>query len=630
MEKRRWKRMLSLILSAAMIWGMSGIPAFAEGPATPAGDPSGIEMGFMEEHNAKTNSGPSIELGEEPSVNASYTEEDGSSLSAPMPLNIEDPTVKFRVTYVPHNGSDVVKYVNSGDTVYFDVGKHSFIKIVPEIEHSSAGVNNGNIFFWYRWDDPTERRTQETEGKDWEDFTFGETINTLWIREEEHARAKEDGEYYQIKIEGKNVTTSGRPSYGWDGEPVYTSGDKQFYLHVELKNSPENLYSVDAAYYDWYIENWPENYGMKQIYSSAEELIDDYLLVIFRTTTEIESDNWKTAEIGIQWKLKPGTAYSSQPGAENTFVWTGSETDFQNLGWTNTNNVPLTGKLVLHNLDQAAAPTFTPAGGTYSEPQQVTLNCATSGAEIYYTVDGTIPSPPHSRNGGTMLYTEPIEVEDDCTIQAIAVCSGMLDSPVVQADYRIRPESPTPDPDEPGNGGSGRPGSSSGGSSTYDPQAKDPDRVQVSLEARKLLDGKTPGKQEFTFTLTDEKGKVVRTAENKGGKIVFDSLALLPGTYRYTMEEVNGSGGSAFGYDDTVYEAEVFVYTSGGKYTAMVSYYQDGKELDELPTFRNTTAPAAPGTDKENPITGGGPAFPAALTAVVGLGAIAFLWRRRS
>lgn len=177
---------------------------------------------------------------------------------------------------------------------------------------------------------------------------------------------------------------------------------------------------------------------------------------------------------------------------------------------------------------------------------------------------------------------------------------------------------------------SGRPGSSSGGSSTYDPQAKDPDRVQVSLEARKLLDGKTPGKQEFTFTLTDEKGKVVRTAENKGGKIVFDSLALLPGTYRYTMEEVNGSGGSAFGYDDTVYEAEIFVYTSGGKYTAMVSYYQDGKELDELPTFRNTTAPAAPGTDKENPITGGGPAFPAALTAMVSLGAIAFLWRKRS
>ena len=100
--------------------------------------------------------------------------------------------------------------------------------------------------------------------------------------------------------------------------------------------------------------------------------------------------------------------------------------------------------------------------------------------------------------------------------------------------------------------------------------------------------------------------------------------------FPYTMEEVNGSGGSAFGYDDTVYEAEVFVYTSGGKYTTMVSYYQDGKEVDELPTFRNTTAPAAPGTDKENPITGGGPAFPAALTAVVSLGAIAFLWRRRS
>lgn len=35
MAKQRWKRTLSLILSAAMIWGMSGMPAFAEEPTAP-------------------------------------------------------------------------------------------------------------------------------------------------------------------------------------------------------------------------------------------------------------------------------------------------------------------------------------------------------------------------------------------------------------------------------------------------------------------------------------------------------------------------------------------------------------------------------------------------------------------
>ncbi len=39
--------------------------------------------------------------------------------------------------------------------------------------------------------------------------------------------------------------------------------------------------------------------------------------------------------------------------------------------------------------DQVAAPVFSPAAGSYSETQAVTITCATEGATIFYTVDGS-------------------------------------------------------------------------------------------------------------------------------------------------------------------------------------------------------------------------------------------------
>ena len=43
-------------------------------------------------------------------------------------------------------------------------------------------------------------------------------------------------------------------------------------------------------------------------------------------------------------------------------------------------------------LPVVATPTFSPAGGTYSSAQSVTISDATSGATIYYTTNGTTPT----------------------------------------------------------------------------------------------------------------------------------------------------------------------------------------------------------------------------------------------
>ena len=61
-----------------------------------------------------------------------------------------------------------------------------------------------------------------------------------------------------------------------------------------------------------------------------------------------------------------------------------------------------------------ATPVFTPVAGYYEEAQNVTITCATEGATIYYTTDGTTPT------NESILYTEAIAVSQNTTIKAIA------------------------------------------------------------------------------------------------------------------------------------------------------------------------------------------------------------------
>jgi hypothetical protein len=79
----------------------------------------------------------------------------------------------------------------------------------------------------------------------------------------------------------------------------------------------------------------------------------------------------------------------------------------------------------------AGAPTFSPPGGTYTATQMVTLSSATPGFSIYYTTNGTTPTV------NSTPYTGVITVGSSMTIEAIAVASGYLASPVASAAYVI-------------------------------------------------------------------------------------------------------------------------------------------------------------------------------------------------
>ena len=76
------------------------------------------------------------------------------------------------------------------------------------------------------------------------------------------------------------------------------------------------------------------------------------------------------------------------------------------------------------------APSFSPSGGIYTEPQTVAINCETSDATIYYTTDGTTPT-----NEST-LYTGTITVSTPTTLKAIAYKNNTA-SAVTTATYYV-------------------------------------------------------------------------------------------------------------------------------------------------------------------------------------------------
>ncbi|MGD0861068.1 MAG: chitobiase/beta-hexosaminidase C-terminal domain-containing protein, partial [Terracidiphilus sp.] len=82
-------------------------------------------------------------------------------------------------------------------------------------------------------------------------------------------------------------------------------------------------------------------------------------------------------------------------------------------------------------------PTFSPAAGTYTTSQSVTISDATSGTTIYYTTNGTTPTTSSSK------YTGAITVSATETLEAIAVETGYTNSAVGSAAYIIAPVLPT-------------------------------------------------------------------------------------------------------------------------------------------------------------------------------------------
>ena len=117
----------------------------------------------------------------------------------------------------------------------------------------------------------------------------------------------------------------------------------------------------------------------------------------------------------------------TSPDATSSNLSSSSTTSTTSLGTTSS-----TASSASSPSQQTAAPSCSPAAGTYTGIQTVTISSTTPGASIRYTTDGSTPT----ETLGTE-YSTTISVETSETIKAIAYKAGMTDSVVASAAYSI-------------------------------------------------------------------------------------------------------------------------------------------------------------------------------------------------
>jgi hypothetical protein len=198
---------------------------------------------------------------------------------------------------------------------------------------------------------------------------------------------------------------------GVDSTGLYTNGASPTTPYVDLTSSGINLHSGDVF-----------NVSMSYDGTNLTMTITD------ATTAATFTHTWP---INIASTIGSSSAYIGFTGG------TGGLTAIQEIiSWTYTSG---------SSSPTAAAPTFSPAGGTYAAAQSVTLSDSTAGATIYYTTDGSTPAT--SAVGTTVQYTagQPIPVSTTETISAIATAPGYSPSAVGSAVYTISlPAAATP------------------------------------------------------------------------------------------------------------------------------------------------------------------------------------------
>jgi hypothetical protein len=165
---------------------------------------------------------------------------------------------------------------------------------------------------------------------------------------------------------------------------------------------------------------------------AAHMTYDGVNLILTLTDPVVNKTFTHTFPINIPATIGSNTAYIGFTGG------TGGQSASQKiLTWTLTSQAGAV----------TQTPAFSPAGGTFTTAQSVTLSDGTSGAVIYYTIDGSTPTT------SSTVYSSPITIDSgSVTIKAIAQATGFSASSVGSATFNIQPTATATPTFSPGTG----------------------------------------------------------------------------------------------------------------------------------------------------------------------------------
>jgi len=208
-----------------------------------------------------------------------------------------------------------------------------------------------------------------------------------------------------------------------------------------------------------------------------------------------------------------------------------------------------------------ATPVANPAAGTYTSAQNVALTSDTSGASIYYTLNGDTPTDQST------LYSGAIAISATTTLKAIAIKSGMNNSEVLTAVYTI---STTPLPDTVATPEANPPtGTYTSAQSVALSTATSGASIFYTINGDMPTDQSTPYSSAIAISATTTlKAIAVKSGMNDSGVL----------TAVYTINTTGSGGitldvGDILGNDPVINEGEITISRSGADktYTVTVS-----------------------------------------------------------